>query len=104
MDMDKKKYAVIPGSTWAGAVRSKIASLVLQVSEIGNWESVQSYLDIFFGTWKQDNPLNQSKLVFEESIVDGGKPLSITRNAVDRFTGGTVLGLCLQKKFGLEVR
>ncbi|MSS63639.1 RAMP superfamily CRISPR-associated protein [Velocimicrobium porci] len=92
MDMDKKKYAVIPGSTWAGAVRSKIASLVLQVSEIGNWESVQSYLDIFFGTWKQDNPLNQSKLVFEESIVDGGKPLSITRNAVDRFTGGTVLG------------
>ena len=30
-----------------------------------------------------------SKIIFNESVLEGGEMMCITRNAIDRFTGGT---------------
>ena len=93
------KVAVIPGSTWSGAIRGRLAKILLQTFNIKSWEIAQKCLDPFFGTWapdelreKQEAILSQSQLIFEESRIDGGKPITLTRNAVDRFTGSAVKG------------
>lgn len=86
--------AIVPGSTWAGVFRSRIASLMMKISEMDNWEQAQSQLDAIFGTWnmKDITPILPSRLIFEETVVCGGHDLPITRNSIDRFTGGTVEG------------
>lgn len=85
--------AVIPGSSWAGAIRSKIAHIVNILTGLNNWEESQRYLDTFFGSWpskeRQGNMLKVSEISMEESCVHGGHALPLTRNAIDRFTGGT---------------
>ncbi|MGN7286564.1 RAMP superfamily CRISPR-associated protein [Shouchella rhizosphaerae] len=87
--------AVIPGTTWAGAIRSRIKSmLVTQFSmEQGKADNL---LEELFGTWTKGTSstesLKASRVRIEESVVEGGEPFPITRNAIDRFTGGTVDG------------
>lgn len=96
---------VIPGSTWAGAIRSRIASILTQVWDFESWAAAQQYLEIFFGTWKpeekentKEQKLHASQILFEESLLEDGKEFLLTRNAIDRFTGGTVLrGLFTEK-------
>ncbi|MTK06200.1 MAG: hypothetical protein F8N38_03800 [Hungatella sp.] len=91
----EESKAVIPGSSWAGAFRNRIAQLVMRLGELSDWDRTQEYLSPFFGTWKasdEDRTIIPSSLVFEESLVTGGHVLPITRNSIDRFTGGTVTG------------
>ncbi len=88
--------AVIPGSTWAGAFRSRLACLLMRLAGLKDWEKAQRHLNPFFGTWlpEQENgeKLLSSRVIFEESVVSGGHKLPITRNSIDRFTGGPVSG------------
>lgn len=53
-------------------------------------------IEPFFGTWILDSEtvanLCASRIIFEEMVVEGGHGLPLTRNAIDRFTGGTVEG------------
>lgn len=91
----KDGAAVIPGSTWAGAVRSYIADLARQIGGFGSWEDAQKALEPFWGTWstgRTRNALRASRLVFEETKISGGHSLPVYRTAVDRFTGGAARG------------
>ena len=86
---------MIPGSTWAGAVRSYIADLARQIGGFGSWEETQKALEPFWGTWstgRTRNALRASRLVFEETKISEGHSLPVYRTAVDRFTGGAARG------------
>lgn len=71
------KYPLIPGTSFAGAFRS-------QMKKLGMKEDDEKVL---FGSTK-----NKSLISFSECYIDGGKDIIYTRNAIDRFTGGTVDG------------
>ena len=91
--LQTEKTAVIPGSTWMGALRGRIASLVASMAEI-SWDEAQEKISPFFGTWKEDadKGLLASPVWVEESIVAGGHALPTTRTSIDRFTGGVMSG------------
>lgn len=87
--------AIIPGSSWAGAVRGRIASIIQELAAIKSWEDAQTQLDVFFGTWNNNQGqelLRASKVYFDNSYLMGGHSQRTTRNAVDRFTGGSAKG------------
>lgn len=91
----KDGTAVIPGSTWAGAVRSYVADLARQTGGFISWEEAQKALEPFWGTWssgRKRSALRASRIVFEETRISGGHSLMMRRTAVDRFTGGAAKG------------
>lgn len=75
----EKPYAVIPGSTWAGAFRSHMKKL-----------SPGLNMDYFGFAREKEKKKRKSKIRFSESKIDGGTDKIVSRNAIDRFTGGTV--------------
>lgn len=97
---DRGEEALIPGSSIAGAFRSHIAKIIKEIAHLESWEKAQSRLNPFFGTWMKNDAKNggnddkilASRIIFEETVVNGGNQLPVFRNAIDRFTGGTVEG------------
>lgn len=91
-----KMTAIIPGTSWAGALRSRIAALLMPYMGQRSWQDAQELLAPFFGTWQAENRKKEgllaSRIIFEESAIEGGHGLPLTRNSIDRFTGGTVTG------------
>lgn len=110
----KKEYAVIPGTTWAGAFRHQMQKLGATEKELRD----------LFGTHrvKQDKEMqnqtgqntaenqatdteipHRSEIVFSESTIEIGEGKAhykkITRNAIDRFTGGTVEGALYTEEY-----
>ncbi|SDZ39572.1 CRISPR/Cas system CSM-associated protein Csm3, group 7 of RAMP superfamily [Evansella caseinilytica] len=83
---------VIPGSSWAGALRARLLTL-LQSFFPTEKKKLEDIVDELFGTSgdKKDS-LKASRLIVEESVVKESKKLPVTRNAIDRFTGGTIDG------------
>lgn len=98
----KGERAVIPGSAWAGAFRSHIAKIVREMGQLPEWEQAQKILNPLFGTWiaGDDNKqeLCASRVIFEETAVEGGHGLLTARIAIDRFTGGTVQGALYEER------
>lgn len=87
--------AVIPGSTWAGAIRSYLADLIKEVGRLDSWEEAQQTLEPFFGTWARlDKKIEKiaSRVIFDETKIKGGHRMPVVRNAIDRFTGGSAKG------------
>ena len=83
---------IIPGTSWNGAVRADakriLGDLGLKQSEI------DCFIDNWFGKVKEKRSADtddswQSKIVFSESVITGAKMLPMTRNNINRFTGGT---------------
>ena len=69
---------LIPGTTWAGAFRSAYRR-VSPCSESDLFGSIEDGVSL-------------SRIVFSESIVKGGEWKQITRNSIDRYTGGVIDG------------
>lgn len=92
MQMNGK--AVIPGTSWTGAIRERL-NLLLEEIGVG-LEKRQSQLESLFGSRLEKESelqaLKASRIRIEESVVEGGHPFTLTRNRIDRFTGGTVSG------------
>lgn len=86
--------AVIPGSSWMGAIRARIANIMRQINPALSFAQCQKELGRFFGTWAEEKSENRnaSLVQIEESTLDNSRFLKVTRNAIDRFTGGTVAG------------
>ena len=76
---------VIPGTSWAGAFRHHMSTLMGGSSE--TWEAVR---DTYFGyvKGKEGTDKARSRISFSESKLIGGKSKVISRNAIDRFSGG----------------
>lgn len=70
---DGKEIPYIPGTSWAGAFRHHMERL-----QPGCTES-------YFGSCER-----RSQVCFGESFINGASSKILTRNAVDRFTGGVV--------------
>ncbi|MFK4301567.1 CRISPR/Cas system CSM-associated protein Csm3 (group 7 of RAMP superfamily) [Paenibacillus sp. RC254] len=93
--------AVIPGTSWMGAIRERLNVLLEEVG-VTDGQMRRGKLEKLFGTRigaerndngrTHSNSLIASLIRVEESVVAGGHPLTMTRNKIDRFTGGTVEG------------
>ena len=77
---------VIPGSSWGGAIRSDMSNIL---KKIGMGNKVEEIIKTWFGT-QEENKAVQSMLVVSESIIKDAAELEVTRNKIDRFTGGTI--------------
>ena len=78
---------VIPGTTWAGAFRHHLMGLGIDEKELSD---LFGYVR---GTKKQ-----RSKISFGESRITGAKEKVLSRNAIDRFDGGTKDGALYTEK------
>ena len=73
---------IIPASSWVGAIRSRYRQFAGAEKE----RRLFGYVSSVSG----DNAAKtRSKITVSESVLNGGHYKSITRNAIDRFTGGT---------------
>lgn len=83
---------VIPGTSWAGAFRAHMSRLEPEFSRGNLAEKI-------FGSAKEKGQDSQrSRIRFSESSLRGGLWVTYTRNAIDRFTGGTVDGALYTEK------
>ena len=74
-----KEIPVIPGSSWAGAFLHRMKELDPQE----NYEAL-------FGVCKSEEQHKKSVIRFSESQIMGAKEKVLTRNAIDRFSGGAM--------------
>ncbi len=73
---------VIPGTSWAGAFRERYERFV------GKERTRELFGFVDPGCGKGSTRM--SRIRFDESVLKGGEWKTITRNAIDRFTGGTI--------------
>ena len=79
---------IIPGTSWAGAIRTRYEQLAKSLQTPAN---ITKELFGYVGKDSENKTLTQrSRITFSESIVEGGEWISYTRNAIDRITGGTI--------------
>jgi len=81
---------VIPGSTWNGAIRHRTKEILFELGVSAC--KTESLLDDIFGAKSGDPNASASKIVFSESIIEGGVDVPMTRNKIDRFDGSTMDG------------
>lgn len=79
---------VIPGTSWAGLIRSQVQRYVNLIENQFNTK-LDVNLDHWFGREKQKNSeAVASNIIVEESIIENSKEITLTRNKIDRFSGG----------------
>lgn len=93
-----EEIAVIPGTTWAGAIGHRMEELI-EGSKVKkfkrNEEDIQCYH--YFGT-ANDKDKEKSLIYFGESRLTGGEFRIMSRNAIDRFLGSTAEGALFTEK------
>ena len=93
-----KEVAVIPGTTWAGAIGHRMEELIdcsrVKKIESGNDNIQTSY---YFGT-VNGKEKEKSLIYFNESKLTGGQFKKMSRNAIDRFLGSTAEGALFTEK------
>ncbi len=79
---------VIPGTSWAGLIRGQVERYVNLIENQFNIK-LDVNLDHWFGREKQKNSeAVASNIIVEESIIEKSKEITLTRNKIDRFSGG----------------
>ena len=95
----KNGKPIIPGTSWAGAFRHRIKYFAKQS---GVCEDVIKECFGIVETVKQDNQKVQikkrAKVRFSETELEGTIEKVLSRNSIDRFTGGTVDGALFTDK------
>lgn len=79
---------VIPGTSWAGAFRHRMKTMLEQVKP----EAGTDELTELFGTVGENGLAQKSKIIFSESQLKNGFSKELTRNSIDRFSAGTKEG------------
>lgn len=92
----KESVAVIPGTSWAGSFRHHMENMnICDIKKI-------------FG-YCEKNKSQSSSVYFSESIIEGSKSKTVSRNSIDRFSGGTIDGalftesMCYGGRTSLEI-
>ncbi|MGM0711928.1 RAMP superfamily CRISPR-associated protein [Brevibacillus parabrevis] len=90
-----KNRPVIPGTSWAGAIRRHLLRIVEEISADRNLAAFK--ISQLFGSWTDGAPENRNRLEasllrIEETEIVGGTALLTSRTAIDRFTGGAKSG------------
>ena len=92
---------VVPGTSWSGAIRSNILSTL---KELGDSDA-QKHVDQWFGFVDlEKKDAKQSIIAIGESIIENSRPLTMTRNKINRFDASTTDGALYTEKsyFGGE--
>ena len=103
---DKKKIPIIPGSSWKGAVRSQCEHIL---HELNMWD--ETLINQMFGFIENEKKREHNKndkdekkknssissIYIDETDIENGHYLSVTRNQIDRFSGSTVTHALLQE-------
>lgn len=103
--------SVVPGTSWAGAIRDRMRTILSELSVAS--KRADDFLKEWFGKVLVNNEKEnskelsectaaQSKVVFWESQIDGGEDLILTRNKINRFDGSTVDGALYTEKSHFE--
>lgn len=95
MQMRRKDgVPVIPGTSWAGAFRAQMGRLN------PDFAAGAAMSELFFGKkkGKKAEESSRTRITFSESDLKNEKWITYTRNAIDRFTGGTVDGALYTEK------
>lgn len=87
-----EKWPVIPGTTWAGALRSRLLVLLESFFPPKNKSHEQIVDELFGASNDKKGDEKASRILVEESVIRESRKLPVTRNAIDRFTGGTIKG------------
>lgn len=95
-DWRHSEKPVIPGSSWAGAFRHHM-KLLMNANE--------SQMEKWFG-FVESKGKEKSQIIFSDSILEKAKDKNLSRNAIDRFTGGTIDGALFTERtyFGGETK
>lgn len=84
--VNKKDNAVIPGSSFAGAIRHRIETILTELVRKGLDIRVPDVIDGMFGyVNKEEKNAHVSAVVINESEIAGAKSLLMTRNGISRF-------------------
>lgn len=118
-DADMIELPVIPGTSWSGAFRSQMAKLNPNLhinakteSKLIRWafgeanSKINNSNDTKKGTNEEtqieekkiEKYIGKAHLTFSESLLFHAAPQEYTRNAIDRFTGGTATGALYTEK------
>ncbi len=88
-DQNGKETPVVPGTSWAGAFRSRMKEY---------WDSKND--EAWFGSSGQgeDGKKTKSNIFFSETMLKDAKEKINTRNAIDRFSGGSLDSALFKEK------
>lgn len=78
-DKDSNVAPTIPGTSWAGAFSHRMKTLASEVPE-EEWRRLFGYV--------RGDKKARSNIRFSETTLQGAKPKILSRNAIDRFSGG----------------
>lgn len=81
--------AVIPGSSWNGAIRAEATKILQQLGVTQYQDRINDWFG-YVNTKKGEATAKQSQIVICESILNNAKPVPMTRNNINRFSGATV--------------
>ena len=90
---------VIPGTTWTGAFRHRMKEFGVNVDEAFGYVKVKKTGDKSENDRGDDDGEKVRSLIsFSESRIEDAKPKVLSRNAIDRFSGGTKDGALFREK------
>lgn len=77
---------VIPGSSFAGAIRHHIEGILRQLESDGHKppKRISDIMDTSFGYVDEQNA-HISNVIFSEAVIEGARPLTMVRTGVSRF-------------------
>lgn len=88
----------IPGTSWAGAFRAQFEKLEQSFGRNC------PFTEVFFGVVKgsKEEESHKTRVTFSESILENGNWKVYSRNAIDRFSNGTIGGALYTEKSYFE--
>lgn len=107
----KDQKAVIPGTSFAGAIRHRMSEMLRDIGEDG--ETGRKRLDAIWGYVKSDSSKQQSEsdksadeepmasqsaIVIDECILEDASPLTMVRNGISRFEAATKNGALFKER------
>lgn len=89
---------ILPGTSWAGILRHRAERIVRTLNE--NTHNKASFIDDIFGPSKIEEGQSAwaSRLVVDESLIEGGHSMIQSRIKIDRFTGGAYEGALFEEQ------
>ena len=92
------EVAVIPGTTWAGAIGHRMEELI-KSSKVKEVEVSKDYIQKYYYFGTVNSKVKEKSLIyFNESKLTGGQFKKMSRNAIDRFLGSTAEGALFTEK------
>ena len=83
---NKNNQPIIPGTSWNGMIKKQFKYYFETI--LGHNENETKALFGFVDSNSKNK--QKSQIIIEEHIIDGGEEVVMTRNSIDRFSGGTV--------------